>query len=30
LEQCVPPVDRHRADLERVRSELNEARATRM
>ncbi len=30
LEQCMPPVDQHRADLERVRSELNEARATRM
>ena len=29
LEQCMPPVDQHRADLERVRSELNEARAIR-
>lgn len=26
LEQCIPPVDQHRADLERVRSELSEAR----
>jgi hypothetical protein len=28
LEQCIPPVDQHRADLERVRSELAAARDT--
>ena len=29
LEQCIPPVDQHRADLERVRWELAEARSKR-
>jgi hypothetical protein len=29
LEQCIPPVDQHRVDLERVRSELTEARGHR-
>jgi hypothetical protein len=26
LEQCIPPIDQHRRDLERVRSELQELR----
>lgn len=29
LEQCIPPVDQHRAELERVRTELGIARDAR-
>ena len=28
LERCIPPVDQHRAELERVRSELSQLRDT--
>ena len=29
LEQCIPPVDQHRAELERVRTELSAVRQAR-